>query len=320
MSGWALVYDGFDPTDEGLRETLTSTGNGYFCTRGAAEWEDADGVSYPGTYAHGVYNRETTILRGRPVLNEDLVNLPNWLVLKLRIDGDEPIRPADVELLDYRHELDLARALMTRTMRFRDRAGRVTALTSRRFVSMARMHHAAIAWRLVPENWSGPVELLTALDGRVLNQGVARYRQLEGRHLDPQGPRLYDPDVIALKSRTRHSRIEVAEAARTRVYRDGEEVDVARTTLQTEDYVQQVLRFDVREGEPLTVEKMVALYTSRDRAINEPLANAAKSVMRRPRFEAALADHARAWEELWEVSDIRFPGDERVQFLIRLHI
>jgi trehalose/maltose hydrolase-like predicted phosphorylase len=36
---------------------------------------------------HGVYNRETTILGGRPVLNEDLVNLPNWLVLKLRIEG-----------------------------------------------------------------------------------------------------------------------------------------------------------------------------------------------------------------------------------------
>ena len=25
---------------------------------------------------------------GRPVLNEDLVNLPNWLVLKLRIEGE----------------------------------------------------------------------------------------------------------------------------------------------------------------------------------------------------------------------------------------
>ena len=51
-------------SDEGLREALTSTGNGYFCTRGAAEWEDADGVHYPGTYAHGLYNRETTIMGG----------------------------------------------------------------------------------------------------------------------------------------------------------------------------------------------------------------------------------------------------------------
>ena len=107
MNGFSLTYEGFDPAEEGLREALTSTGNGYLCTRGAAEWEDADGVHYPGTYGHGIYNRETTILGGVPVLNEDLVNLPNWLVLKLRIEGEEAIRLADVELLGYRHELDI---------------------------------------------------------------------------------------------------------------------------------------------------------------------------------------------------------------------
>ncbi len=48
-----LAYDSFEPGQEGLREALTSTGNGYFCTRGACEWQDADGVHYPGTYAHG---------------------------------------------------------------------------------------------------------------------------------------------------------------------------------------------------------------------------------------------------------------------------
>jgi trehalose/maltose hydrolase-like predicted phosphorylase len=36
---------------------------------------------------------------GRPVLNEDLVNLPNWLVLKLLIEGEEAIGFENVELL-----------------------------------------------------------------------------------------------------------------------------------------------------------------------------------------------------------------------------
>ncbi len=89
MNRFAFAYEGFDPAGEGLREALTSTGNGFLCARGAAGWEDDDGVHYPGTYAHGVYNRETTILGGHPVLNEDLVNLPNWLVLKLRIEGGD---------------------------------------------------------------------------------------------------------------------------------------------------------------------------------------------------------------------------------------
>ena len=95
-------------------------------------------MHYPGTYAHGVYNRETTILGGVPVLNEDLVNLPNWLVLKLRIEGGDAIRLGDVELLDYRHELDLRTAVATRLVRLRDDSGRETTLCTRRFVSMAQ--------------------------------------------------------------------------------------------------------------------------------------------------------------------------------------
>ena len=38
VDGFLLAYDGFDPGAEGLREALTSTGNGYLCVRGAAEW------------------------------------------------------------------------------------------------------------------------------------------------------------------------------------------------------------------------------------------------------------------------------------------
>ena len=129
-------------------------------------------MHYPGTYAHGVYNRETTILGGVPVLNEDLVNLPNWLVLKLRIEGGDAIRLAEVEVLDYRHELDLRRAVMTRVGRLpRCRRPR-DDLHSRRFVSMANPDRAAIEWTLTAENWSGRVEVISAIDGRVTNRGV----------------------------------------------------------------------------------------------------------------------------------------------------
>jgi trehalose/maltose hydrolase-like predicted phosphorylase len=318
-SDFQFAYDGFVPAQEGLREALTSTGNGYFCTRGCAEWEDADDTHYPGTYAHGIYNRRTTVMGIQPLPNEDLVNLPNWLLLKLRIEGDEPFRLADVELLAYRHTYDFRNALLVRDLVFRDGAGRETSLLSRRFVSMHRMHQAAIAWDLTPLNWSGRVEVVSALDGRVVNQGVARYRQLEGRHLDPQGPRIEGSDVIALKTRTRQSRIEVAEAARARVFRDGDELDVVRTTYQTEDYVQQVLALEVEEGAPLRVEKVVALYTSRDRGISEPLEAAVKSAARYPPFDAAFVGQAGAWDELWEVCDVELPREERVQFLLRFH-
>jgi trehalose/maltose hydrolase-like predicted phosphorylase len=320
MTNWTLAYDSFEPAEEGLREALTSTGNGYFCTRGALAWAEADGVSYPGTYTHGGYNRETTIMAGMPVLNEDLVNLPNWLLLELRIEGEEAVGMNNVELLSYRHEYDVRNATVVRTQRLRDRAGRETTLESRRFVSMADMHQAAMQLTITPENWSGKVEVISALDGRVTNRGVARYRELEGRHLDPVSPRTFGPEVIALEARTRQSRIYVAEAARTRVYGERGSLDIDSSLYQMQDYIHQVLSFEVREKEPVRVEKMVAFYTSRDAAVNEALVNAGKAVGRYGTFADAFERHARAWDQLWDLCDVRVPKDDRVQLLLRLHI
>jgi trehalose/maltose hydrolase-like predicted phosphorylase len=315
-----LTYDGFDPRTEGLREALTSTGNGYLCTRGAAEWEDADGVHYPGTYAHGGYNRETTMMGGLPVLNEDLVNLPNWLVLQVRVEGEDAIRFNDVELLGYRHEYDIRHATVLRRLRFRDHAGRETTLTSRRFVSMADAHHAGIEWTLVPENWSGHVEVISALDARVTNSGVPRYRQLEGRHLNPVSPRTFGPEVIALKAETRQSNLYISQATRTRVFQGGEQLPATRTLYQMEDYIQQVLAFEVRQGEATQVEKMVAFYTSRDPAVSDTLVRAARSAARHSDFAGAAERHGAAWEELWRTCDVGASGNEQVQLLLRLHI
>src|SRR5664279_706205 len=317
MTSWTLGYDRFVPAEEGLREALTSTGNGYVCARGTAEWEDLGDAHYPGTYTHGGYNRETTIMGGRAVLNEDLVNLPNWFVLKLRIEDEEPFRLDNVDVLHYRHEYDIRTATVSRSVRFRDTTGRETTLMSRRFVSMAERHLAGIEWTVTPDNWSGQVEVITALDTRVTNSGVPRYQQLEGRHLDPLLPRTFGPEVIGLKSQTRQSQIHFGQAARTRVYdASGAPVVVARDLVQMEDYIHQTIRFAVTEKSSVRVEKMVSLYNSRDHAISEPLWTAAKSAGRAGNFAAAFDRHTRAWEELWERCDVAVPGQDRVQLLL----
>jgi hypothetical protein len=142
---------------------------------------------------------------------------------------------------------------------------------------MAHHHQGAIEWVITPENWSGRIEVISAIDGRVTNRGVARYADLEGRHLDPVSPRTFGPEVTALKVQTRKSDLYFAQSARTNVFRADEPVDVRRSLFQTEDYIQQVLSCDARAGEPVRVEKMVAFYTSRDRAISETLGSAGES-------------------------------------------
>ena len=67
MRAWSLVYEGFDPEKERLREALCTLGNGYFATRGAAPEAEADPIHYPGTYLAGGYNRLKTNIAGRVV-------------------------------------------------------------------------------------------------------------------------------------------------------------------------------------------------------------------------------------------------------------
>ena len=122
-STWSLVYDNFDPPREGMREALCSLGNGYFETRGAAPWARADDVHYPGTYLAGGYNRIRTVVAGREVENEDLVNFPNWLALTFRVADGDWFDTRAVKLLSYRQELDIRSGMLLRTVRFEDRRG-----------------------------------------------------------------------------------------------------------------------------------------------------------------------------------------------------
>ena len=143
-----LVFDGFDPEKEGLREALCTLGNGYFATRGAAPESVADDVHYPGTYAIGCYNRLSSEIAGKTLENEDLVNLPNWLALDFRIDGGPWFDLRQVRIISHRLELDLGNGVLTRVCRFQDGQSRTTALRQRRLVHMGQPHLAALETRL----------------------------------------------------------------------------------------------------------------------------------------------------------------------------
>ena len=184
MTAFSLTYNGWKPREQKLREALCTIGNGYIGTRGAAEENSNNQYNYPGTYVAGGYNRAKTEISGRIIENEDLVNFPNWLCLSFRPDGGEWLDLEKVEILDYQQVLDMKKGTLERIFKIKDPEGRITSIHSTRLVSMKDLHLAAIQWHLIPQNWSGNIEIRTALDGTVINDNVARYRALEGRHLE----------------------------------------------------------------------------------------------------------------------------------------
>ncbi len=317
---WSFVREGFEPEKEKLRETLCTLGNGYFATRGAAPEPGAAPLPYPGTNHAGGYNRLTTEIAGREIENEDLVNVPNWLPLTFRIEGGEWFDLRKVEVIAYRQELNVKQGLLTRTVRFRDSEGRRTTLRSRRFVHMGSPHIAGLETTLTSDDWTGRLEIRSALDGRVVNAGVERYRQLNNKHLVPLEMGTVGEDGIWLKVQTSQSRIDVAQAARTRVFLDGEAIVADGDPILEPGYVAQGFACEVKAGSEVRIEKIVSLFTSRDRGVSESGLEARKAIERAARFDDLLQRHVIAWEHLWRRCDIEVADDERTQLILRLHV
>ena len=120
MRSWHLVQKGYLPEEEGYREALFTLGNGYFATRGAAPECIADGIHYPGTYLAGGYNRLQTEMAGRIIENEDLVNLPNWLPLQVRVLDGPWFHVDRAHLRDYCQRLDTQHGIFERDLTFID--------------------------------------------------------------------------------------------------------------------------------------------------------------------------------------------------------
>ena len=320
MSDWALIYDGFDPAQERLREALCTLGNGYFATRGAAPEAHADATHYPGTYLAGGYNRLQTEIEGRTIENEDLVNLPNWLVLTFRHPGDEWFNIQAVDLLSYQQTLDLKAGVLHRSYQFEDSRGRTTTVHSRRFVHLGVPHLAGLEVVITPDNWSGPLEIHTGLDGRVRNTGVPRYAALNNRHLSPLEASAFGHDGIFLCMETTQSKVRIAQAARTGFFPDAAWADLPMTTVQERDYTGQECTIPMTEGRPLTIEKIVTLYTSRDHGISECGEEARDALVHAGRFEDLLRSHTQRWAQVWQQCDLGLQGGDGSQLTLRVHL
>ncbi len=322
--GWNLRYEGFDPGDEKLRETLTAVGNGLVGVRGAFAGESAGFHYYPGTYIAGVFNKLTSQVEDRDIVNNDFVNCPNWLLLEFKIGAGEYVSPMSQEILSYHQNLDMKRALMERTIVVKDPLGRITRVKSARLASMADPGLLALRYEITPVNYSERVTVRSSLDGNVINDNVARYRALASKHLElvDCGP-VDDAESIFLHVRTVTSRYEIVMEQRTTVYEGDQRMEVPRKLATDMARIGEELVIDVQENVPYRIEKMVGLGTSLHEimeGVSSPRDEASRWLAKADSFRAALGPHVRAWEALWDKCDIHIKGDRFCQKAARLHL
>jgi beta-phosphoglucomutase family hydrolase len=316
---WSISYFDYHPDWEGTRETLLSVGNGFFGTRGAQEETFASEHNYPGTYIAGLYNRLESEVGGRIISNEDFVNCPNWLPITFKIADGDWFNPNQTKIRHIIRRLDLRTGILHRSLVISDSEGRETRLESQRLASMDDPHLAALRYQIIPLNYDEEITIRSMLDGDIINAGVARYRELSSKHLEPvteesKGNR------SSLLVKTNQSNILIAEASRLLVSINGQEVKPEFEMEHSPGRVTTTFSVDTQRGVALTVDKLVAIYASNQEQVGDPLDVAQDALSEQYSFDLIQRASAGAWEQIWEKIDIQIEGDRTAQKLIRLHL
>ncbi|WKN31076.1 glycosyl hydrolase family 65 protein [Porifericola rhodea] len=322
---WKIIYNEYQAEQQHLRESLCTLGNGYFASRGAFEFAEAshnfeDNPHYPGTYLAGVFNKLSSNVADKEIVNESIVNWPNWLYLTFEYEDGQHFHLDEVEILYFQQELDLYKGQLITDLSFRDDKGRETELKTRRIVSMADRHLAMLQWELKAINWNGQLSILSGIDGNVNNSGVPRYSDLNGNHLDILEHGEYNEEGIYMHSRTNFSEVSVAQSVRTRIHIDGQSYDYERQLEQNNKLVYHRIPLKLEKGQELKVSKILAIYTSKDDGVGNLIRDAIRKVKGASELEDLAHYHYIEWEALWGRSDIRVKAKDSVQVLLRLHI
>lgn len=292
---WCISQDQFDPSKQRHLETVFTIGNGYLSTRGAFE------ERYPqesrATFIHGVFD-------DAPIVFTELANAPDWLPLTIFLNG-ERFTMLQGTLLSFERILDLRNGLLRRTVRWRSPSGMTATLEFERFASLADPHLLLLRCQVTPE-FEGKLEFRAFLNGNMDNQGLAHWEWIQQGRVG---------DTVFLHNRTRASHIEQITAMRFRA------VGGRPQTVQfwdAEDRPTQVIEMDVSPGENITVEKIVAVYTSRDGV--HPLQAALEAVNQVEDWATAWQAHQRAWAQEWERTDVIIEGDPEAQVALRFNL
>ncbi|MCK4287960.1 MAG: glycoside hydrolase family 65 protein, partial [Bacteroidales bacterium] len=194
-----------------------------------------------------------------------------------------------------------------------------TKISSKRIASMDNPHLAAIEYTIKPLNYSGQITVKSGLDGNLVNAGVERYKQLNQKHLRPvlQGGENNSNFVVV---RTSQSDIKIAEASKINVSLDKKSIEPAYIPDITEGTAFTKFNYNLNKNNTLTINKIVSIYTSRDKDINGPLKSAKQDIEGVNSFNEILSKSEKKWEDIWKEIDIIIKGDRLAQKLLRLHL
>lgn len=313
---WTLAVDGYDPQKVGQREALFGTANGYWGTRAAIPGSLADGERYPGSYAAGVYNRVVSEVHDSIAETEHTPKIPDWTFLRVRDEAGDELLPHPAAMLDTRREFDLLHGTSRQYLTVRSAGGRTTRFVVQQLNSLTGEHIAALRLTVLPVDWSGEVEVLSAINSDVENRNVDDDLQLTTRHLHTVGGELLDERTALVETRTTQSEVNIVVATRTEIADDTGTHATGHPAYGHESLHGHYFTTKVTEGERADVDKLAVAFTSRDHALSTPRLQAEWAVHRLPAYDDIMFGHAAQWADRWPAFDTVLPSGRMDQLAL----
>lgn len=120
---------------------------------------------------------------------------------------------------------------------------------------------------------------------------------------------------------TSQSKITIYEAARVSIFSGNVKMRSASNVLKKgKNRIYQEFRIFANRKQRYEIEKIVSIYTSKDKCTRGHLTTSINSVKNAPRFGELLKTHRHAWHLLWKKFDIQIEGNAFTQMALRFHM
>jgi alpha,alpha-trehalose phosphorylase len=306
---WNVVEKRFHPEFLAQSETMLALGNGYLGMRGCPEEGGPNAEN--GTFINGFYEAWPIVYGeeayGFAKTGQTICNVTDSKIIKLFVD-DEPFWLPDASLLKYDRRLNMKSGTLDREILWETPAGKQVLITSRRLISFANRHVAAISYCVTLLNADAFVVISSEM---ATNEPSAR---IHGD--DPRQTRAFSGRVLHHRSNySKDRRIVLCHATeKSRLILTCATDNVLETTcphaykvVHTEDFGQVAFTIEARPGCPIQLTKYMVYHTSQTASVEE-LCGRAEWTMGRVMnqgFQQLLAAQEQYMDDFWRRSDVR---------------
>jgi len=306
---WNLIEKGFHPEFLAQLETMLALGNGYLGMRGCPEEGGPNAEN--GTFINGFYETRPIVYGeeayGFAKTGQTILNVTDSKIIKLFVD-DEPFWLPNARCLRYDRRLNMQSGTLDREILWETPAGKQVLITSRRLVSFAHRHVAAISYRVTLLNAEAPVVIASEM--------VANAPSTRANADDPRQASVFAGRVLQHRaSYAKDRRIVLCHATEKSRMTLSCATDHALETacphaykaVHSEDFGQVAFTIEARPGCPIHLTKYMVYHTSQ-MASSEELCGRAEWTLDRVMnqgFQQLLAAQEQYMDDFWRRSDVQ---------------